>query len=67
VGVVGPPGPRGPEGRRGVAGEKGSVLAGLGLNAIEFRTNQFVQQRVVNLRRPVIIIEQPIFLFQKVK
>jgi hypothetical protein len=67
VGVVGPPGPRGPEGRRGVAGEKGSVLAGIGLNSVEFRTNQFLQTRVVNLRRPVIIIEQPIYLFQKVK
>jgi len=43
------------------------VLAGLGLNAVEFRTNQCVQQRIVNLRRPIIIIEQPIFLFQKVK
>ena len=50
-----------------MAGERGSVLAGIGLNSVEFRTNQFVQTRVVNLRRPVIIIEQPIYLFQKVK
>ena len=40
-------------------------MAGLGLNSVEIRTNQFVQHRTLNLRRPVIIIEQPTFVFQR--
>ena len=64
--MVGQPGIQGPEGRRGVAGPKGSVIAGLGLNNIDIHSNQFVQHRTVRINRPVVIIEQPIYLFQRI-
>jgi len=66
VGIQGPLGIRGPTGRQGPAGEKGSVVAGLGLHSVDVHSNVFVQHRTTNLRRPVIILEQPVFVFQRI-
>jgi hypothetical protein len=43
------------------------VIAGLGLNNSEYRSNQFVQHRTTRISRPVVIIQQPTFIFQKVR
>jgi hypothetical protein len=67
VSLLGPPGLQGPEGKRGPPGEKGHSIAGMGLNSIQMHSNRFVQHRTVNLRRPVIIIEQPTFVFQRLR
>ena len=61
----GPPGVQGPEGRRGPAGQTGIVIAGMGLSNIDVRSNRFAQRRTTNTRRPVIILEQPIYVFQR--
>ena len=65
VSIQGPPGIRGPEGRKGPAGVKGSVIAGLGLNSVDVHTNVFAQHRTTNVRRPVNILEQPTYVFQR--
>ena len=67
VSIEGAPGLRGPQGAKGEPGQKGSVVAGLGLNNIEFHSNQFVQHRATRISRPVVIIQQPTFVFQKVR
>ena len=64
--IVGPVGLQGPVGRRGPPGEMAFVFGGSGLNSIDIHSNQFVQHRTVNVRRPVIIIEQPIYVFQRI-
>jgi hypothetical protein len=65
VSIVGPPGIQG-VGRQGPPGAKGSVIAGVATN-VQMHTNQFIQHRTTNLRRPIIIIEQPTFMFQRVR
>ena len=67
VSIEGAPGLRGPQGAKGGPGQIGSVVAGLGLNNIEFHSNQFVQHRTTRISRPVVIIQQPTFIFQKVR
>ena len=65
VSIQGPPAVQGPEGRRGPAGQKGVVIAGMGPNSVNVHSNRFVQHRTTTVRRPVIIIEQPIYAFQR--
>ena len=65
--LLGPPGLQGPEGKRGPPGLKGYSIAGMGLNSIDVHSNHFAQHRTVNLNRPVIIIEQPIFIIQRLR
>ena len=65
VSIQGPPGVQGPEGRTGPAGQKGIVIAGMGLNSVDVHNNQFVQHKTTSVRRPVIIIEQPQYVFQR--
>ena len=64
--IQGPPGVQGPNAAGGQRGRKGIVIAGLGLNSVDIHSNQFVQHRAVTIRRRVIIIEQPIYVFQKI-
>ena len=66
VSLLGATGPQGPEGRRGPPGQKGYNVAGLG-NAVEMFSSHFVQHRTTNLRRPIIIIEQPTFIYQRLR
>ena len=63
--IRGPPGVQGPEGRRGPESQKGIAIAGMGLSNIDVHSNRFVQHRTTNTRRVVIIIEQPISVFQR--
>ena len=65
--LLGPPGLQGPEGKRGPPGEKGYVIAGMGLSRIDIHNNHFVRNSTVNLRRPIIIIEQPVYIFQRLR
>ena len=58
---------KGPEGKRGPPGEKGHSIAGMGLNSIQMHSNRFVQHRTVNVRRPIIIVEQPTYVFQTLR
>ena len=41
-------------------------MAGAG-NAVEIYSSHFVQHRTTNLRRPIIIIEQPTFVYQRLR
>ena len=67
VSIEGAPGLRGPQGARGEPGQPGRVIAGLGLNNVEYHSTQFVQHRSTRISRPVVIIQQPTFIFQKVR
>ena len=65
VSIQGPPGVQGPEGCRGPAGQRGIVIAGMGLDSVDVHSNQFAQHKTTSARRPVIIIEQPQYVFQR--
>ena len=67
VSVQGQPGTRGPQGVRGEAGRPGRVIAGPGLSNLEFHSNQIIQNRRTLISRPVVVIQQPTFIFQKVR
>jgi hypothetical protein len=67
VSVEGAPGIRGPQGAKGEPGRPGRVIAGLGLNNLEFHSNQFVQHRQTRISRPILIVQQPVYIFQKVR
>ena len=67
VSIEGAPGLRGPQGVKGEPGQPGRVIAGLGLNNVEFHSNQFIQHRQTRIARPVVIVQQPTYIFQKVR
>ena len=67
ISIQGRPASGDPKAGGGPAGEKGSVIEGLGLNSIDVFSNHVAQHRTVHLRRPVIIIEQAVFVFQRVR
>ena len=67
VSVEGQPGIRGPQGVKGEPGQPGRVIAGLGLNNLEFHCNQIIQHRQTRISRPVVIVQQPVYIFQKVR
>jgi hypothetical protein len=49
--------------RKQVVERPGSVA----ISQNDYYSNQFNVNRLVSLRRPILIIEQPIFIFQKVR
>jgi len=67
VSIEGQPGVRGPQGVKGEAGRPGRVIAGLGLNNLEFHSNQIIQNRQTRISRPVVIVQQLVYIFQKVR
>jgi len=67
VSIEGAPGIRGPQGAKGETGRPGRVIAGLGLNNLEFHSNQIIQNRQTRISRPVVIVQQPVYIFQKVR